>query len=210
MAGQACELARGRVATWRPASSHVATHLERKKGLLPQYGRKKSPTLALEPKWRTRHSAQGLRYCRVKALPNQPYMTHTNTFNLMKTFGYPTSIGRWGFQDQGGCTYLPAQAGSCVSSQCSCMGFFVHPNVLWFWSVGFLVTRVCLAGFQSPAPRVSHPTPRSRFLFVWASSKPWEGSGTPRVSDRFGLFRRHSCDPRDVRAVEVLHYRCER
>ena len=25
----------------------------------------------------------------------------------MKTFGYPTSIGRWGFQDQGGCTPLP-------------------------------------------------------------------------------------------------------
>ena len=100
----------------RPASSHVATHLERKKGLLPQYVRKNSPTLALEPKWRTRHSAQGLRYCRVKALPNQPYMTHTNTFNLMKTFGYPTSIGRWGFQDQGGCTPLPCLAGRCVSS----------------------------------------------------------------------------------------------
>ena len=38
------------------------------------------------------------------------------TFNLMKTFGYPTSIGRWGFQDQGGCTPLPCLAGRCVSS----------------------------------------------------------------------------------------------
>ena len=35
----------------------------------------------------------------------------------MKTFGYPTSIGRWGFQDQGGCTPLPCIAGRCVSSQ---------------------------------------------------------------------------------------------
>ena len=34
----------------------------------------------------------------------------------MKTFGYPTSIGRWGFQDQGGCTPLPCLAGRCVSS----------------------------------------------------------------------------------------------
>ena len=41
---------------------------------------------------------------------------HVYTFNLMKTFGYPTSIGRWGFQDQGGCTPLPCLAGRCVSS----------------------------------------------------------------------------------------------
>ena len=49
---------------------------------------KKSPTLALEPKWRTRHSAQGLRYCRVKALPNQPYMTHTNTYIYIYIYIY--------------------------------------------------------------------------------------------------------------------------
>ena len=41
----------------------------------------KSPTLALEPKWSCGHSTQGLRYCRVKALPNQPYMTPNNTQN---------------------------------------------------------------------------------------------------------------------------------
>ena len=35
-------------------------------------------------------------------------------FNVMKAFGYPTSIGRWGFQDQGGCTTLPCLAGRCV------------------------------------------------------------------------------------------------
>ena len=40
---------------------------------------------------------------------------YAHTFNLMKTFGYPTSIGRWGFQDQGGCTPLPCLAGRCVS-----------------------------------------------------------------------------------------------
>ena len=111
---------------------------------------KKSPTLALEPKWRTRHSAQGLRYCRVKALPNQPYVTHTNTFNLMKTFGFPTSIGRWGFQDQGGCTPLPCLAGRCVSSQCSCLGTVCIPM---FWVLGLssvfrchgndMITAVC-------------------------------------------------------------------
>ena len=28
----------------------------------------------------------------------------------MKTFGFPTSIGRWGFQDQGGCTPLSCLA----------------------------------------------------------------------------------------------------
>ena len=38
------------------------------------------------------------------------------TFNLMKTFGYPTSIGRWGFQDQCGCTPFSCLAGRCVSS----------------------------------------------------------------------------------------------
>ena len=34
----------------------------------------------------------------------------------MKTFGYPTSIGRWGFQDQGGCTPFSCLASRCVSS----------------------------------------------------------------------------------------------
>ena len=29
---------------------------------------------------------------------------------------YPTSIGRWGFQDQGGCTPLPCLASRCISS----------------------------------------------------------------------------------------------
>ena len=33
-----------------------------------------------------------------------------NTLNLMMTFGFPTSIGRWGFQDQGGCTFPPSQS----------------------------------------------------------------------------------------------------
>ena len=32
-----------------------------------------------------------------------------DTFNLMMTFGLPTSIGSWCFQDQGRCTPLPAQ-----------------------------------------------------------------------------------------------------
>ena len=34
----------------------------------------------------------------------------------MKTFGFPTSIGRWGFHGQGGCTPLPCLASRCVSS----------------------------------------------------------------------------------------------
>ena len=42
---------------------------------------------------------------------------YIHTFNLMKTFGYPTSIGRWGFQDQGGCTPFSCLAGRCISFQ---------------------------------------------------------------------------------------------
>ena len=30
--------------------------------------------------WSRGHSVQGLRYCRVKALPNQPYVTHDNMY----------------------------------------------------------------------------------------------------------------------------------
>ena len=79
-------------------------------------------------------SAQGLRYCRVKALPNQPYMTQNNTFYLMMTFGLPTSIGRWGFQDQGGCTPdLLVQVH--VSRPNVRVGYCVHPNV-----PGFVIT----------------------------------------------------------------------
>ena len=36
------------------------------------------PTLALEPKWRRGHPTRGLRYCRVKALPNQPSLTQNS------------------------------------------------------------------------------------------------------------------------------------
>ena len=114
-------------------------------------GRTNSPTLALEPKWRTRHSAQGLRYCRAKALPNQPYMTHTNTFHLMKTFGYPTSIGRWGFQDQGGCTPPSLLSRSVRIVPMFVSGYCVHPNVLGPWSIIRKWCRKCVSLSCRPA-----------------------------------------------------------
>ena len=72
----------------------------------------------------------------------------------MKTFGYPTSIGRWGFQDQGGCTPLPCIAGRCVSSQCSCLGNCVHPNVLGPWSIIRKWGRKCVSLSCRPATRI--------------------------------------------------------
>ena len=39
------------------------------------------PPLNLEPKWHGGHSAQGLRSCRVTALPKQPYVTPNNTLS---------------------------------------------------------------------------------------------------------------------------------
>ena len=48
-------------------------------------------------------------------------------FNLMMTFGLPTSIGRWCFQDQGGCTSLssasPYPGCTSLSSRGSWWGF---------------------------------------------------------------------------------------
>ena len=84
------------------------------------------------------HSAQGLTYCRVKALPNQPYMTQYNTFSLIEdlwvsNFLMDVGVSRTNVDAR---TYLLKQ-GSCVSSQCPCMGpTYVHPNVSWSRSIG--------------------------------------------------------------------------
>ena len=64
------------------------------------------------------HSAQGLRYCRAKALPNQPYMTHNNTFNLIENlwiskFLMDVGVSRTKVDAH---TY-PLKQGGCVSSQ---------------------------------------------------------------------------------------------
>ena len=46
------------------------------------------PPLALEPKWRCGQLAQGLRYRRVKALPNRPYVTHNNMYVYIYLYIY--------------------------------------------------------------------------------------------------------------------------
>ena len=71
--GQVCSETKGRFAKWRPAQSHVATHLERKTPLTSVREKRIPPPYPLSHNGTHRvHSAQGLRYCRVKALPNQP------------------------------------------------------------------------------------------------------------------------------------------
>ena len=59
-----------------------------------------------------KHSAQGLRYCRVKALPNQPYMTHINTFYLIDDLWISNLLMDVGVsRTKLGCTVLSAVAG---------------------------------------------------------------------------------------------------
>ena len=90
----------------------------------------------------------------------------------MKTFGYPTSIGCWGFQDQGSCL-----AGQCVSS-------ILSPRVQTPWNL---------------SPACDSPGPRSVDVINTSPTGLSQGSSNAQSN---GLTHASTPNTRDPKVVE--------
>ena len=137
---------------------------------------------------RARPSAQGLRYCRVKALPNQPYMTQNNTFNLNDDhFGLPTSgdVADVGFARTkvDARPFLPGRVGPLRPKVrvwvkgASPMFVLSHPGCV-AWSLG----RLGYSHSASDHTNASSRAPHCRRSQSWATAASPQRLGWPRAA----------------------------